>query len=141
MVVPRSGPTVGPDGINALGLHEGMVVQELGWDDDVDQDLRDDIMDAIDAELIEDAVEAVDVVVLWHRDDSDVADALVDSLRDLSETGWIWLLTPKIGRECYVDPADINEGARTAGLALTTAVEVSPDWQARKVVRPKGARR
>ena len=81
------------------------------------------------------------MVLLWHRDDMDVADALYDALRDLSDTGWIWLLTPKIGREGYVDPADINEGARTAGLALTTAVEVSPDWQARKVVRPKGARR
>lgn len=141
MVVPRSGSNLGPEDINGLGLQEGMVVQELGWDEDVDQELRDDIMDVIDAELIEDAVEAVDVVLLWHRDDSDVADALVDSLRDLSDTGWIWLLTPKIGREGYVDPADINEGARTAGLALTSAVEVSPDWQARKVVRPKGARR
>ena len=118
-----------------------MVVQELGWDEDVDQDLRDEVMDAIDAELVEDAVEAVDVVLLWHRDDMDVADALYDALRDLSDTGWIWLLTPKIGRPGYVDPADIAEGTNTAGLVLTTAVEASPDWQARKVVRPKGARR
>lgn len=124
-----------------LGLSEGMVVQELGWDEDVDQDLRDEVMDAIDAELVEDAVEAVDVVLLWQRDDVDVADALYDALRDLSDDGWIWLLTPKIGRPGYVDPADIAEGANTAGLVLTTAVEASPDWQARKVVRPKGARR
>ncbi|MGI5951232.1 MAG: DUF3052 family protein, partial [Brooklawnia sp.] len=48
--------------IDQLGLTEGMVVQELGWDDDVDQELRDDVMDAIDGELVEDAVEAVDVV-------------------------------------------------------------------------------
>lgn len=66
-----------------------MVVQELGWDDDVDQDLRDEIMDVIDGELIEDAVEAVDLVLLWQRDDADVADALVDAQRDLSDTGWI----------------------------------------------------
>ena len=54
MVVPHSGSPVGPESGSALGLQEGMVVQELGWDDDVDQNLRDDIMDAIDAELIED---------------------------------------------------------------------------------------
>ena len=130
----------GPDS-NPLGLVEGMVVQELGWDDDVDQELRDEVMDIIDADLIEDAVEAVDVVLLWHRDDTDVADDLVDALRDLSDTGWIWLLTPKIGRPGYVEPAELSEGARTAGLTLTSAVEVSPDWQARKVVRPKAARR
>jgi len=128
--------------IDQLGLSEGMVVQELGWDDDVDQDLRDEVMDAIDAELVEDAVEAVDVVLLWHRDDdSDVADALVDALRDLSRTGWIWLLTPKIGRPGYVDPADINDGVNTSGLVLTTGVDVSHDWQAHKVVRPRNTRR
>ncbi len=141
MVSPNgSGPS--PAGIDQLGLSEGMVVQELGWDDDVDQELRDDVMDAIDAELVEDAVEAVDVVLLWHRDDdSDVADALVDALRDLSRTGWIWLLTPKIGRPGYVDPADITEGANTAGLVVTTGIDASPDWQAYKVVRPRAARR
>ena len=141
MVVPHSGSPVGSESGSAFGLQEGMVVQELGWDDDVDQNLRDDIMDAIDAELIEDAVEAVDVVLLWHRDDADIADALVDALRDLGDHGWIWLLTPKIGREGYVDPADIDEGARTAGLVLTSAVEVSADWQARKVVRSRTSRR
>lgn len=141
MVVSASGQTSGPGGVDQLGLAEGMVVQELGWDDDVDQELRDDVMDAIDGELVEDVLEAVDVVLLWLRDDQDVADALVDALRDISDQGWIWLLTPKIGRPGYVDPADITEGANTAGLVLTSVVEVSPDWQARKVVRPRGGRR
>ena len=62
-----------------LGLDAGMVVQELGWDEDTDPELRDEIMDAIDADMIEDAIEAVDVVVLWWRDDDgDVVDGLED---------------------------------------------------------------
>ncbi|SYZ32471.1 DUF3052 domain-containing protein [Propionibacterium australiense] len=128
-------------GAELLKLRPGMVVQELGWDDDVDEDLRADIMDEIDADLIEDAVEAVDAVILWQRDDTDVADALVDALRDLSDTGYIWLLTPKIGRPGYVKPIDVSEGASVAGLTATGVVEVSPDWQACRIVRSHTAHR
>lgn len=124
-----------------LGFEPGMVVQELGWDSDVDENLRSAIIDGIDSDLIEDAVEAVDVVVLWWRaDDGDLVDGLVDALTDLSSSGYIWLLTPKLGRPGFVDAADISEGAVTAGVALTTSANVSPDWQAHKIVRPKGNR-
>lgn len=128
-------------GVEQLKLDPGDIVQELGWDEDVDEELRSSIMDAIDGDLVEEVVEAVDVVLLWQRDDTDVADSLVDALRDLSDTGHIWLFTPKIGRPGYVTPADISEGVEVAGLALTSAVDVSADWQARKVVRPHGGRR
>ena len=67
------------DGSNAqkLGLTAGLVVQELGWDEDTDDELRADIEDAIDAEMVdEDADDVVDVVVLWWRDgDGDLVDA------------------------------------------------------------------
>lgn len=129
-------------GAAALGLTPGMAVQELGWDDDVDQALREAIMDVIDADLLYEATEAVDVVLLWWRDsDGDVVDGLVDALTDLSPTGYLWLLTPKVGRADYVDPTDLAEGALTAGLALANPAIVSPNWQAQKLVRPKGARR
>ena len=73
-----------------MGLSKGMVVQELGWDADVDDDLRNDIMDAIDADLVEEALEAVDMVLLWWREeDGDVTDGLVDSMTDLSSAGVI----------------------------------------------------
>ena len=39
------------------------MVQELGWDEDVDDELRTAIEDAVDGELVEEAMEAVDVVV------------------------------------------------------------------------------
>lgn len=137
-----SGKDQAASAASKLGLNPGMVVQELGWDADTDEQLRSDIMDAIDADMVEDAVEAVDVVILWWREeDGDVVDGLVDSLTDLSTAGYIWLLTPKLGRPGYVDPADLAEGAVTAGMALTSSAAVSPDWQAHKVVRPKGNRK
>ena len=49
-------------GADLLGLAPGMVVEEVGWDDDVDAALRDDIMDIIDADMVEEALEGVDAV-------------------------------------------------------------------------------
>ena len=140
-MVATAGPGKESGGIVALGLEAGMAVQELGWDSDVDEAVRDAMMDAIDADLLEDPLEAVDAVALWWRaDDGDVADGLMDALRDLSSKGCIWLFTPKVGRPGYVDPADIAEGTLTAGLTLANPASVSKDWQAQKVVRPKGRR-
>lgn len=127
---------------SVLGLSKGIVVQELGWDTDVDESLREAVMEAIDADLLEEAVEAVDAVLLWWRaEDGDIADGLVDSLTDLSKTGSIWLLTPKVGRAGHVEPRDIAEAVQTAGLALTTPANISEGWSVMKIVRPKGARR
>jgi hypothetical protein len=139
--------TAGPEGLrtsasNKLGFTRGVVVQELGWDEDVDDDLRLAIEDAIDGELIEDALEAVDVVLLWWRDDDgDLVDGLVDALTDLTDAGYIWLMTPKVGRSGYVDAADLAEAAVTAGLSLTNSAPVSADWAANKLVRPRSSRR
>ena len=129
-------------GAAALGLTGGMAVQELGWDDDVDEALREAVMDAVDGDLLYESNEAVDVVLLWWRDsDGDIVDGLVDALTDLSPNGYIWLLTPKVGRPDYVDPTDLAEGALTAGLALANPASVSANWQAQKLVRPRGIRR
>ncbi len=125
-----------------MGLNQGMVVQELGWDNDVDDDVRVMVEEAIDGELVEDAMEAVDVVLFWWRDeDGDLVDGLVDALTDLTATGYIWLMTPKVGRDGYVDAADLAEAAVTAGLSLTNSVAVSADWAANRLVRPKSTRR
>lgn len=125
---------------SSIGLREGMIVQEIGWDDDVDEDLREAVMDAIDADLIEDADEAVDAVWLWLRDDVDVVDALVDALRDLGPEGFILVVTPKVGRPGQIDPADLEEGVTTAGMALTRSESLADDWLIYKVVRPRGRR-
>lgn len=113
-----------------IGFTKGQIVQELGYDDDVDLDLRDGIEDAIDADLEdEDCQEIVDGVILWWReDDGDLADALVDSLTTLASGGTIWLLTPKAGREGHVRPASISEAAEVAGLRAMSSVSLAPDW-------------
>ena len=68
-----------------LGLKPGMVVQELGWDEDVDDSVREMIENAIDSDMVDgDHGDVVDLVFLWWRDDDgDLVDALVDSLTDL----------------------------------------------------------
>ncbi|MBD4634216.1 DUF3052 family protein, partial [Xanthomonas citri pv. citri] len=96
--------------LDKLGFEAGQVVQELGWDDDVDEDLRQEVMDIIDGDMIEDSIDAVDIVWLWLRaDDGDVADGLVDAMRDLSDDGFIVLVTPKVGRPGTIDPADLSD--------------------------------
>ena len=122
-----------------LGFKPGMVIQELGWDNDTDDDLRVAIENTIDADLVDsDYGNVVDAVLLWWRDeDGDLVDGLVDSLTDLVGGGAIWLLTPKVGRPSAVDPADIAEAAPIAGLSQTTTAAVSKDWSATRLVAPK----
>jgi hypothetical protein len=122
-----------------LGLKPGMVVQELGWDNDTDDELRVAIEDALDADMVDaDYGNVVDAVILWWRqEDGDLADGLVDALTDLVGGGAIWLLTPKVGRPNSLEPADIAEAAPIAGLSQTTTAAVSKDWAATRLIAPK----
>lgn len=122
-----------------LGIKAGMVIQELGWDNDTDHELRVAIEDALDAEMVDgDYGNVVDSVLLWWRDDDgDLVDGLVDALTDLVGGGAIWLFTPKVGRPGAVDPADITEAAPIAGLSQTTTAAVSKEWAATRLLAPK----
>lgn len=122
-----------------LGFKPGMVIQELGWDNDTDDELRVAVEDRIDADMVDgDYGNVVDAVLLWWRqDDGDLVDGLVDSLTDLVGGGEIWLLTPRIGRPGAVDAADIAEAAPIAGLSQTTTATVSKGWSATRLVAPK----
>lgn len=126
-----------------MGFAPGTVVQELGWDEDVDDDLRMQIEDAVDGDLVDsDHGNVVDAVLLWWRDqDGDLVDALVDALTDLAAGGVIWLMTPKVGRPNAVEAADVTEAAPVAGLAITTTAAVSRDWTATRLAAPKSASR
>ena len=125
-----------------LNIQAGMVVQEVGYDDDCDEQLRASIVERTGTELLdEDGDDVVDVVLLWFReDDGDLVDALVDALAPLAANGVIWLLTPKAGRPGHIEPSDVNEAAPTAGLSQTSSISAGPDWSGTRLVAPKSGR-
>jgi hypothetical protein len=129
--------------VDKLGIAPGSVVQEIGWDDDCDDELRDLIVARSGNELVdEDYDDVVDVVLLWWRDgDGDLVDALVDALHPLADSGVIWLLTPKAGRPDHVEPSDISEAAPTSGLQQTSSISAGRDWNGARLVAPKAARK
>lgn len=125
-----------------LGVEPGMVVQELGWDTDVDEAVRDAVEERAGDDLLdEDAVDVVDLVLMWWREgDGDLVDALVDAGGPLAESGVIWVLTPKTGRPGHVEPSEIAEAAPTAGLSQTSNVSVGDTWAGARLVAPKAAK-
>ena len=126
-----------------LGFKPGQVLQEFGYDEDVDDDLRAELEAIIGSDLAdEDVQDVVDGVVYWWREgDGDLVDGLVDALTNLVEGGVIWLLTPKAGRPGHVEPSDIEDAAPTAGLHATSTVTASADWTGTRLASPKGSRR
>jgi hypothetical protein len=134
---PTSGTGLGV--AESMGLKPAMIVMEVGYDDDVDAELRDLIEDHTGEELLDpDSDEVVDVVLLWYReDDGDLTDTLVDAIGPLADDGVIWLLTPKRGRGGYVEPSDISEAASVAGLSQTSIRTVSTEWAGTRLVGRK----
>ena len=127
-----------------MGLSPSMIVMEIGYDDDVDGDLREAIEERTGEELVdEDSDEVVDVVLVWYRDgDGDLTDLLVDAIGPLADDGVVWLMTPKRGRSGYVEASDISEAASVAGLSETTIITISSDWSGNRLVgRKSGGRR
>lgn len=127
----------GAEGVaSRMGLKRSMIVMEIGYDDDADQALRDNIEEHTGEEIVgEDSDEVVDVVLIWYRDgDEDLTDLLVDAIGPLADDGAIWLLTPKRGRPGYVEASDISEAASVAGLSETSIVTISQDWSGNRLV-------
>lgn len=137
---PRDG--AGAQGAGKLTFGQGNVIQEFGYDDDVDFDLRAAIEDLTGNDLVdEDYDDVTDGVIVWYRDgDDDLTDLLVDVQTVLDDGGLIWILTPKPGRAGQVGHNDIQEAATTAGLHATTTFPVAPDWSATKLA-PSGRAR
>ncbi|MGG5257358.1 DUF3052 domain-containing protein [Phycicoccus avicenniae] len=128
--------------VERLGFAPEQVVQEFGWDDDVDDPFRFAVEDACGAELEDDEYTgAADAVLLWFRpEDGDLGDALVDMVGALDDGGFVVLLTPR-GDAGEVDPSDIDEAAVVTGLHLAGTFNAAEGWRAHKLVAPRGGRR
>lgn len=125
-----------------LGFRAGQVVQEFGYDDDVDDELRSSVEELTGNELAdEDVQEVVDAAIYWWRDgDGDLVDALMDALTNLTDGGVIWLLSPKSGRPGHVEPSEIEDAAPTAGLHATSTISASQDWSGTRLAAPRNRR-
>ncbi len=126
-----------------MGLKPGELVLELGGSSDSDQSLRSKISEITGTELIENqTTEVVDAVIIWWRDgDGDLEDELVDALTYLSESGAVWVLTPKAGRDGHVEPSDIQDAAPNVGLSQTSTFAIAADWSATRLVARRSAKR
>ena len=126
-----------------MGFAKDDLVLEVGHDSDCDSTIRDQIMAITGTAFLEGSTsEVVDGVLLWWRDgDGDLVDELMDGLTYLSETGPIWVLTPKAGRAGHVEPSDIQDAAPIAGLSQTSTIALAGDWSATRLVARKAGKR
>ena len=126
-----------------MGFKERDLVLEVGRSAGCDEALRKQITAITKTEFVDsDAHEVVDGVIIWWRDgDGDLVDELMDALTYLSETGPIWVLTPKVGRDGHVEPSDIQDAAPTAGLSQTSSLSIAADWSATRLVARKAGKR
>ncbi|OPC77318.1 hypothetical protein B4N89_43130 [Embleya scabrispora] len=126
-----------PDHARRMGIVRAMVVRELGWDADTDDEIRAHIEDIIGGVMVgDDTDEVVDVVLLWWRNgDGDLACELTDVVRLLSDTGAIWVLTPVTGKPGHVDRSEVAEEAHAAGLVSVAAVTLGA-WSGNHLARP-----
>ena len=126
-----------------MGLAKDDLILEVGRDSDCDSTLRDQIMAITGTQFLEGSTtEVVDAVIIWWRDgDGDLVDELMDALTYLSETGPIWVMTPKVGRDGHVEPSDIQDAAPIAGLSVTSTIALAKDWTATRLVARKAGKR
>ena len=126
-----------------MGFKEGDLILEVGRASDCDESLREQVCAITKSQFVDsDFQEVVDGVIIWWRDgDGDLVDELMDALTYLSQTGPIWVLTPKVGRDGHVEPSDIQDAAPTAGLSQTSSLSIAPDWSATRLVARKAGKR
>jgi hypothetical protein len=126
-----------------MGFAAGELILEVGYGSDCDDVLRSEIVAITGTQLLEgEATEVVDAVILWWRDgDGDLVDELMDALTYLTETGPIWVLTPKLGREGHVESSDIQDAAPIAGLSQTSTIALAQDWAGTRLVARKVGKR
>jgi hypothetical protein len=126
-----------------MGFVAGELILEVGYGSDCDDVLRSEIVAITGTQLLEgETTEVVDAVIVWWRDgDGDLVDELMDALTYLTETGPIWVLTPKLGRDGHVESSDIQDAAPIAGLSQTSTIALAQDWAGTRLVARKVGKR
>ena len=126
-----------------MGFAAGELILEVGYGSDCDDVLRSEISEITGTQLIDGQTsEVVDAVLLWWREgDGDLVDELMDALTYLTETGPIWVLTPKLGRDGHVESSDIQDAAPIAGLSQTSTIALAQDWAGTRLVARKVGKR
>jgi hypothetical protein len=126
-----------------MGFAAGDLILEVGYGPDCDDVLRSEISQITGTQLIDgQTTEVVDAVILWWREgDGDLVDELMDALTYLTETGPIWVLTPKLGRDGHVDSSEIQDAAPIAGLSQTSTLALAKDWAGTRLVARKAGKR
>jgi hypothetical protein len=126
-----------------MGFAAGELILEVGYGPDCDDVLRSEISKITGTQLIDgQTTEVVDAVLLWWREgDGDLVDELMDALTYLTETGPIWVLTPKLGRDGHVDSSEIQDAAPIAGLSQTSTLALAKDWTGTRLVARKAGKR
>lgn len=137
--------SAGAEAGSRFGFTTGQVIQEFGYDDDVDPAVRELVEQATGSELVdEDYGDVCDGTLIWWReedaDEEDLTDLLVDAGSNLEDRGLIWVMTPKPGRPGHVSPGDIEEAARTAGMHATSAVSAAESWLGIRIASPSRGR-
>ena len=121
-----------------FGFDSGLIIQEFGYDDDVDAALREAVEAETGTELVdEDYEDVADSAIVWWRsddgDEDDLTDLLVDAQANLDGDGLIWVLTPKARTVGAVDASEVEEAARTAGMHTTSAAAMGDHWSGIRV--------
>ncbi|WP_252190331.1 DUF3052 family protein [Rhodococcus sp. 3A] len=70
----------------------------------------------------------------WRSGDGDLADELITARMVLSDTGFVWLMTPKPARPDHVDAAEVTEAGRSRRTARH--VQDRPARRAREPAHP-----
>lgn len=117
----------------AFGFASGLIIQEFGYDEDVDEALRQAVETETGTGLVDEDYEDVadSALIWWRHDDGDVddlTDLLVDAQANLDGDGVLWLLTPKARTTGAVPASDIEEAAGTAGMHATSAASMGERW-------------
>lgn len=119
-----------------IGLDSDAIVQELGWDEDVDESFREAVSELLSSPIEDETYDGiVDATVLWWRaSDGDLFDGLLDVLTTLDEDGFVLLCVPKMGSDEHVDAVEVREACEQSGMRVSSPIKFPSEWSMTKLI-------